>query len=344
MAVSPTTGFELASQGTNLAENNNTNPPKAKSYRYPLRRIESKSDYLEIRIIEYKPPGFGETQSIDLKDEQGNLQKGELTGNTSVQLTTLKTGTEANRNQKPLKYIYLPIPQNLSDTNSITWGDDTLNPLEAFGLKNATAIAKQPLEGGQKAVKDFYTAVMGGSDLIKKNKDLIAATVGGALVNAVGGSVSIQSVIARASGQVLNPNLELLFQGVNLRSFPFVFDFAPRDEREAREVKEIIRAFKYHMSPKDKATGALGKVFISSPDVFLVRYMNGNRPHPFLNKFKPMALTDMQLTYTGSGTYATYQDGTPVHMQMSLTFKELNPIYSSDYDDLKIQGDTSVGY
>ena len=31
--------------------------------------------------------------------------------------------------------------------------------------------------------------------------------------------------------------------------------------------------------------------------------------------------------------YATYQDGTPVHIRMSLTLKEINPIYMEDYAD-----------
>jgi len=52
-----------------------------------------------------------------------------------------------------------------------------------------------------------------------------------------------------------------------------------------------------------------------------------------LNKFKVMALENMAVNYTASGQYATYDNGTPVHMQMQLAFKELNPIYAEDYDD-----------
>ena len=45
-----------------------------------------------------------------------------------------------------------------------------------------------------------------------------------------------------------------------------------------------------------------------------------------------MALTNMSVNYTGSGTYMTYNDGVPVHMQMMLNFKELDPVYAEDYD------------
>ena len=50
----------------------------------------------------------------------------------------------------------------------------------------------------------------------------------------------------------------------------------------------------------------------------------------------------MNVIYTASGTYATYQDSTPVHLQMTLTFKELNPIYGEDYN--KEEGLGGVGY
>ena len=43
------------------------------------------------------------------------------------------------------------------------------------------------------------------------------------------------------------------------------------------------------------------------------------------------ALTGMTVSYTNSGTYTTYEDGTPVNIRMNLTFKELNPIYHEDY-------------
>ena len=88
------------------------------------------------------------------------------------------------------------------------------------------------------------------------------------------------------------------------------------------------------MSAKKNGTGNNTKgVFISAPDLFQLTYMKGSKKHPFLNTFKPMALVDMQVNYTGSNTYSTFYDGMPTHLQMSLSFKELNPIYAEDYED-----------
>ena len=60
--------------------------------------------------------------------------------------------------------------------------------------------------------------------------------------------------------------------------------------------------------------------------------MKGGQLHPFLNSFKTCELKNVAVTYTGSGTYATYEDGTPVHMKLDLAFTELNPIYAEDHD------------
>ena len=54
-----------------------------------------------------------------------------------------------------------------------------------------------------------------------------------------------------------------------------------------------------------------------------------------------MALVNMSVNYTGSGTYATYSDATPVHMKLSLSFQELNPVYAEDYDK---EGKDGVGF
>ena len=52
----------------------------------------------------------------------------------------------------------------------------------------------------------------------------------------------------------------------------------------------------------------------------------------FLNSFKLCALTGLNVNYTNAGTYASYDGGTPVNIRLNMTFKELNPIYSEDYD------------
>ena len=111
-------------------------------------------------------------------------------------------------------------------------------------------------------------------------------------------------------------------------------------------VKDIIRRLKQSMAPKvgDMAAGAAGGIFLKSPDVFQLKYLKDGHDHPFLNSFKLAALTGMTVNYTNAGTFASYADGTPVSIQMSLTFKELNPIYHEDYDEFSEGDNMGVGF
>ena len=194
------------------------------------------------------------------------------------------------------------------------------------------------MKGNVKSLADF---VKGMQNVATSGNGQSAVTsyMAAQAVNNFGGNISGESILTRSTGKILNPNMELLFKGVQLRSFNFSFNLAPRDEKEAASVKNIIRTFKKSMAPKTSSGTGAG-LFVDSPDIFQLEYKSGNKKHPFLNSFKPCALLNMAVDYTASGAYATYEDATPVHMKLTLSFQELNPIYYSDYAD----SDIGVGY
>ena len=343
--------------GTGKATNGDKKPvnkkAKIKSYRYPYDRIENDMDYLRIKVAEYKAPladGFPKGLSeLKLTEDKTKVDdSGYGVNKSALKQIAESTGTKANRPglKNPIYQMVLPIPQQISDISAIDWTDGKMNPLEAYGLAATSSIIKQ---GGQGAIEAGRAAIdflnQAGKDLQTASgnaniQDALIAAISGQAIGALGGNVSANSIIARATGQVLNPNLELLFNGVNLRVFPFTFEFFPRNRNEAVEVRNIIKALKYSMLPSKN--GSEG-VFISAPYVFQLEYMKGNKKHPFLNHFLPMALTNMSVSYTGSNTYSTFYDGSPTHIRMDVVFKELNPIYKEDHDLLG-DDDTTVGY
>ena len=286
------------------------------NFRYPMAVLDKHSDFLEIKVLEYRAPGFessGEGKTFSLKASSDTLGKNK---------------------EDILGTIILPVPQTITDSNGVTWGENSLNGLAAKGI----AIAKDVMSAdtGGKALQklteggeEVFTSLMKDEN----SKAAVNAQFASMAVNALGGNTSSGSILSRKTGAVLNPNMELLFGGVQLRSFSFDFDFAPRDERESIEIKKIIRAFKVHMNAKRTSEGGNSTgLFIKSPDVFQLTYKTGNKDHQFLHKFKPMAMVNMAVNYTGAGTYATYDNTSPVQLKMNLTFQELNPIYSEDYD------------
>ena len=291
--------------------------------RYPNKDIHKDTDYLEITILKYQPAGFTPQDKII---EQGVGRASDKTNGKKEILGTIK----------------LPIPQNIKDLNATGWGEDSLNSAAAYAAAATGGIMFK--EGG--FIGNIIDSIkQTGTDIKTVAQDStvqkgIQSQFTSATANLLGANTTASGLLSRAEGVILNPNKELLFNGVSLRDFSFAFDLAPRDSIEAEQIKQIIRVLKINMSPvtgdiKNSSGNITGKgLFLRSPNVFQLRYMTGGGEHKFLNKFKLMALTNISVNYTGSGTYMTYndEDKTPVHMQMMLNFKELDPVYAEDYD------------
>lgn len=321
---------------------------------YPIKRnaAEETGDTFLIKCIEYTPPkpgeGMGLSADIQYYDKSEGFKGNGITiagkkgarGQTGSVATGVKfkfneanTRMQKTADKKTKYYIELPIPQEVNDANSVTWGEDSLNIFQLAGLAAAQRIMTNPGESFQQVSQLLQQGIPLPS-LDDDTKNAVLAGISGQAINALGGNVSPGSVIARATGQILNSNLELLFKGVNLRSFPFSVTFSPRNYEEAIRVKTIIRYLKQTMAPKTGVEGGGTGIFLKSPDVFSLRYLHKGSDHPFLNSFKLCALTGLSVNYTNAGTYASYDGGTPVNIRMNMTFKELNPIYSEDYEGM----------
>jgi len=288
--------------------------PSSKIFRYPLKNIDASDDYLQIESYEYLPPGLSLSPTSFAQNSSDDVEYGK---------NKIIRGT-----------VILPIPEGIQDTNSAGWGAGDMGPLQTAAMGASSKII-----GGENIPAAANTAF---TNLFEKAKSasvtgttqrMIQAFFASKATQALTGSGDFNQVLSRDTGAVFNSNTELLFSGVSLRSgFSFSFDLVPRSKKESDEIKDIIRFFKSESAAqKGAASGDASGLFLKSPSVFRLRYMSGGRPHPFLNQFKICALNTMSVNYTGSGTYATYSDATPVHMVMTLTFQELTPIYREDY-------------
>ena len=331
-----------------------------KPLRYPDSMMDDKTDYLSIKILKYVASGFGSGESIvrnkgskfKVNDDKSAIEiaGGETYTNTAENRakylesnTNTRTVNRRTKGTSPLGTIFLPIPPNIQDGNSVTFGAGELDGLTASTL----GIIKDAFDRSKGAdLKDLpkvISAFAGDASRLalspEAQKYFIDNIAASAANIPFGGNLTASQLLTRTTGQILNPNMELLFKGVNLRSFKFSFKMTPRSENEAIQIKKIIRKLKKEMSPSGEST-----TYLETPRVFQLEYRQGNRPHPFLHKFKECALTDMSVNYTGEGTYATYggKESAPVSMIMDLGFKELEPIYSSDYDTGS--GTIGVGY
>ena len=307
---------------------------KGGGFRYPLEALTETTDYLQFTIVEYQ----------STKQRSG----GSLVGSPGSR----RIGPQGTKDKatKILGSIILQMPSNIQDGNSVDYGESKMNTLigaaaGAIGsVINKTGEAiNEGVKGDQEGAKNKMAELSGDlkktlgadSSLMDAAAQFTTAKATSAALGALGGNVSTAQLLARETGNIFNPNMELLFNGPTLRSFNFSFKMTPRSPEEAQECKNIIRSFKVNMAPKTKNTGSIGGsgVFLKTPNVFELRYKKGGREHPFLHKFKQCFLTNVSVNYTAEGVYTTYDDATPVSMTIDLTFKELEPIYDVDYDD-----------
>jgi len=276
-------------------------------YYYPEGIRNSKQDYIQFDILEYKT-------------KRPDASKGNLAFQEREQATVLKK-------------IILPIQPSISDSNSVDWNSGQINPVEL----GAVGLSGQLMNPTSKEDIDETLKELG------KKMTLDANAQKAMRLYLQQKAVGVSGLLSRFGGAILNPNMELLFQGPQLRPFTFSFRLSPREESEARMVKKIIRAFKESMSVKITSQG----LFLAAPNVYNIKYVNRyegkNEDHPSLNKIKMCALKSCNVDYTPDGSYMTFNEpnATMASYNLTLQFQELEPVTSKDYEPLK---ENEIGY
>jgi len=321
---------------------------KIESAQYPLDNTYGDirgQDYVTIDQFTYQPP---RRDQIFGKDSLSNV-------------------TEGNQRRSPLKKylatVKLPMPNSIQDSNQVGWGKDVMNNLSAAitsgvmnnpavvgGIGAALSTLVNPGVGQMGALFAAGMMESGGIDGIDAAKAKAIATakklssaqgggtfmkanLGSMILGSMGVNVSPESLLGRGFGVIPNSNLELLFNSPSLRTFEFNWRMSARNEREALQIKRIIRFFKQGMAAKTVNNQAGGRsLYLGSPNVFRMQYRTaGGEIIEGVNRIKPVAVTGTAVNYTPDGQWSAYDEGQPVSCTMSINMSELEPVYASDY-------------
>jgi hypothetical protein len=276
-----------------------------KIWEYPLKR--SDQDVIKFTMIEYTPPS-----GLDVKDNRftGQIRKNQ------------------QNPEKLLGTVILPIQPTIVDNNSVGWQQDTLNPIELAALDLSLGAITGGRAGANESIERIVGTVTGDQENVRKG--ILAGFASGALG---------KNVLARVTGAILNPNIELLFNAPILRSFNYRFQLSAREKAETDQILGIIGWFKRGMAVRRTPA----ELFLSTPNVFNIQYLlkgPEGKDHPYINRIKTCALTNCSVDYTPTGSYMTFGDGSMVSYTINLTFEELEPIYQDDYEQVGKQ----IGY
>ncbi len=307
-------------------------------------------DYMYIEQFEYRAP-----QRSRKLDDSGNPVRSydegkaqQISGNEGV--LTQGLGRRSNLGI-PRGSCMLPIPNKLSVSQGVNWGEGRANAVELAAFQQTRE------EVGDQLIKglDIFKLIGGGISEAKQTLETVRkeaikagdgqatsasvlnAVISKSILSRIGINVDVNQFITRETGAAMNPNLELLFGGPQLRSFSFIFNFAPNSEKEAKVVRQIQRWFRQGMLPQKTQEGVGGgSLFLGSPNIFRLCYKNNQRRIRSLNAFKMCAVTSVQVDFTPDNVYQSYEDSSaqsmPVRSTMQVTFNELTPIFANDYD------------
>jgi len=259
----------------------------------------TRGHYIQFNISEIKPATYDTLK--------GKIASGFSNGFDTV-VNTLKDPVKAFNATKEGVTNFLEDPQSI--TKSLTFTQSETTPVGSISLYIPDT------------VNFTYNAQY-------ENTSLATAAQQTPLVSAVLKPVvqnlrqnDALKLLLRSQGYAFNPNLQLLFDGINFRDYQMAFTFTPYSKQEAQTVAKIIEMFKKHSAPR---LGTAGGMFFIPPSIFEPKFYFNGRENRKINRIAKSVIMSVDVNYAPNG-FSTYDDGAPVQTQLTINFKEIELI------------------
>lgn len=256
-------------------------------------------------------------------DALGNLFVGAvgLFGNKAKEVASgAKEGTgkvlnevfKGPRKMKKLNHsIALAVPNNLVMTSSAQYTEGKLGALAGFAARQGgvSGLVSKFQANPSGALSEF------GGDVARVGLETFAQ-----LPDAFG--MNLRNILEVSTRRVQNPHIEQRFESMSFREFQFVYEFAARSKAEADAIDNIIKAFRFHMHPELVESG----LYFMYPSLFDISVRFKDNDNKYIHKISTCVMTNFTTNYTSSGVFATNRDGQPTEIQITMSFREIEPL------------------
>lgn len=212
-------------------------------------------------------------------------------------------------------YIYTYMPESMAFQDGGSYGD-------IQGGIIGTGIADTVK--GDMSLEEQTTAANSLASGSKKE-----ATVA-AIISSLGKSVGIDggplSVTAAQGGVAINPNSVLQFTNNQIRSYQYELNLVPESEKEAIEIRNIVKAFRLSAYATKQ-----GKFVLNYPDKWRVYFKAGGSMPVSTST---LYLTTVNAVYNGEGAM-THQNNIFNSVKLSLTFQETTVLHREEIASLE---------
>ena len=200
-----------ASQSIGIGGNGNSDCGRSRYRRdlvYPTTLKRTQQDILRISVLKYKPRGL----------------KGK----------GFKFAKRGGPSGRTIGAVTLPAPGGINSSNKTEWGQATMSPVQLAmtNAVNAFLDKKGSVDKAVGSLEEAYKQGIGEPEVRQAMQAMITGNITGT-----------QNLLSRAQGKVMNPNMELLFKGPQLRPFGFTYRLSPRTAQESNTILQIIRMF-----------------------------------------------------------------------------------------------------
>lgn len=242
---------------------------------------------------------------------------------TSAGILGIPTGKGSARTVRNSIAIYMP--QTLKFNLTTDYGAADIG-----GALGAFAKIKDAINAGQFKGPDMGAVAQQAGKLATGASSFFT----GGLGDGIGAAVQRRTGIAPAAMS------EMIFNGIDYRTFSFTFKFTPRSKKESDVVNNLLHAIKEAMLPERYGTGSIAAYKV--PHEFTIRFMRGTQINPFIDQIGLCACTGVDIDY-GGDKFSTHPSGDPVSIDATLTFRELELMERSRYNQLRSSATQSMG-
>ena len=311
---------------TNADYSNPYHNNSSKFFVYPLD-IKDQEHYILFDIIERtgdreKDTGTSnEVSNYQITKRADNLNKVVYGANrffgegTTSGIGGIPTGKGSARTVRNSIAIYMP--QTLKFNLAAEYGAADIG-----GALGAFVKVKDAINAGEWGGPDMGAIAQQAGKLATGMSSFFT----GGLGDGIGAAIQRRTGIAPAAMS------EMIFNGIDYRTFSFTFKFTPRSKKESDVVNNMLHAIKEAMLPERYGTGSIAAYKV--PHEFTIRFMRGTQINPFIDQIGLCACTGVEIDY-GGDKFSTHPSGDPVSIDATVTFRELELMERSRYNQLR---------
>ena len=198
-------------------------------------------------------------------------------------------------------------PSQIDTWNPTTMSSTAVSATAAAALTKGVELAAK----SESFIKNFP----------KLSKYLAKADTGLGAVLGAGAAQVVGSETQRHTGNLLNPNEYMAYQSTAMRNFTFTWTFLPDSPEESEQTTLIIKKFR-----KAAHATKIDLINISVPDHLVVSFHGAAD----MIQLPPVVIESVNVSYNPNNTSFFKVNNAPVEVGLSITLKEIVPIYKED--------------